>query len=98
MDDLIYKTPSPVMAKRRLSGIPVKITPVRGDGIFSEQIPRMKDYHEFNESKSKRRNSIGNASAILKGMEAEDSASVDSSMGFRELEKVLTLAGQGLKV
>jgi len=85
----MYKTPSPVTAKRRLSGIPVKATSIRGDGIFSEQIPRTKDYHEFKKSKSGRRNSIGNASAILRGMEAEDSASVDSSMGFRELEKVL---------
>jgi hypothetical protein len=83
MDSLLYKTPSPVIAKRRLSSVPPKTASPHGN--LSEQIPRVRDYPEFSDS---RRNSSGNATAILRGMEADDSARVDSSMGFRELEKV----------
>ena len=86
MESLLYKTPSPVTAKRRLSTIPVKSRSARKDRVVSEQTPRMKDYMELKDAKE-RRGSFGNASEILNGIE-EDTGSVDSSMGFRELEKV----------
>ena len=75
--------------KRRSSGIPIKTNsrPERAERVFSEQIPRVRDYRELKDGRE-RRNSIGNASAILRGMEEDESGSIDSSMGFRELEKV----------
>ena len=89
MESLLYKTPSPVTAKRRLSTIPAKPRSGKKDRVVSEQTPKMKDSTELKTAKE-RRGSFGNASEILKGIE-EDTGSVDSSMGFRELEKVSSM-------
>jgi len=79
----MYKTPSPVTAKRRISTVSSKAGhPSRKNRVVSEQFSQVKDYSELD-----RRGSFGNATEILKGIE-EDTGSVDSSMGFRELEKV----------
>jgi hypothetical protein len=78
------KTPSPVTAKRRLSTIPTKTGSGQKNRVVSEQLPRIKDYSDW---KDDRRGSFGNASENLKGID-EDTGSIDSSMGFRELEKV----------
>jgi len=79
----MYKTPSPVTAKRRLSTVSSKAGhSSRKNRVVSEQFSQVKDYSELD-----RRGSFGNATEILKGIE-EDTGSVDSSMGFRELEKV----------
>jgi len=93
--NLLYKTPSPVTAKRRLSHYPPETCAVTEKAervnrrlsdyavrrvkkeLFEEQIPAV------------RRNSIDIANDLLRDVKEADS--IDSTMGFRELERVLSL-------
>ena len=83
----MYKTPSPIAAKHRLSGIP---TSRRPDRVVSEQICRIqRESHDFEElGQRSRRRSIATGQEMLKAMKDESTDSVDSSMGFRELDRV----------
>jgi hypothetical protein len=88
MESLMYKTPSPVTAKRRLSGIPVSRTSGlgRAERVVSEHAQRIqREWPELQEEQA-RRGSVGNSSEYIKNWQEMDS--VDSSMGFRELERV----------
>lgn len=88
----MYKTPSPVTAKRRLSGIPVTScrTNVKRsiDGrVVSEQMQRIhREWSEL-EDERVRRGSVGSSGDFLRSLK-EEPDTVDSSMGFRELERV----------
>ena len=91
MESLIYKTPSPVTAKRRLTGIPVSRSTGGLDQekrVVSEQVQRVqRDWPELFQDVRHRSGSVGNPGEVLKNLK-EESDSVDSSMGFRELERV----------
>jgi hypothetical protein len=82
----MYKTPSPVTAKRRLSGIP---TSRRTDRVASDQVLRIqREWPGLEEREQRsRRGSIATSGELLKNLK-EEADSVDSSMGFRELERV----------
>ena len=87
----MYKTPSPVTAKRRLSGIPVSRTSGlgRAERVVSEHAQRIqREWPELQEERA-RRGSLGNSSEHFRNLK-EETDSVDSSMGFRELERVWT--------
>ena len=88
MESLMYKTPSPVTAKRRLSGIPVaRSTAGRGERAASEQIQRtQREWPGLHEERT-RRGSLGNRNDLLTSLR-EETDNLDSSMGFRELERV----------
>jgi hypothetical protein len=91
MDTLMYKTPSPVTAKRRLSGIPVtargNVKRSTDSRVVSEQMQRIhREWPEL-EVERVRRGSIGAAGDFLRTLKDEPD-NVDSSMGFRELERV----------
>jgi hypothetical protein len=92
----MYKTPSPITAKRRLSGIPVTRTNAKRSSdsrVVSEQMQRIhREWPEL-EDKRVRRGSIGAAGDFLRSLK-EVPDSVDSSMGFRELERVLYIDTQ----
>ena len=85
----MYKTPSPVTAKRRYSGIPVSRAGLgRAERVVSEQVQRVqREWPELHSERS-RRGSGGHSSDILRNLK-DETDSVDSSMGFRELERVL---------
>lgn len=87
MESSMYKTPSPITGKRRLSGIP---TSRRPDRAVSDQISRIqRESHDFEDpGQRSRRRSIATGQEILKAMKDETTDSVDASMGFRELERV----------
>lgn len=89
----MYKTPSPVTAKRRLSGIPTSRRPER---VVSEQISRIqRESHDIEDlGQRNRRRSIATGQEMLKAMKDESTDSVDSSMGFRELERVFHAQGE----
>jgi hypothetical protein len=87
METLTYKTPSPVTAKRRLSGIPTSRRPER---VFSEQLSSrtQREWPDLEEREQRsRRGSIAASGELLRNLK-EETDSVDSSMGFRELERV----------
>ena len=87
----MYKTPSPVTAKRRLSGIPVSRRSGlgRAERVVSEHAQRIqREWPELQEERV-RRGSVGNSSEYLRNLK-EETDSVDSSMGFRELERVMS--------
>jgi hypothetical protein len=90
MESLLYKTPSPVSAKRRLSGIPVSRGGLgRAERVVTEQAQRViREWPELHEERS-RRGSISNTSDVLRNLK-EETDSVDSTMGFRELERVVS--------
>lgn len=79
---LICKTPSPAMAKP--SG-PAGLG--RAERVVSEQLQRInKDWTQLQGGRN-RGSSLGNSSDVLKNLK-EEIDNVDSSMGFRELERV----------
>jgi hypothetical protein len=88
----MYKTPSPVTAKRRLSGIPVtsraNVKRSTDSRVVSEQMQRIHREWPDLEVDHVRRGSIGSTGNFLRTLKDEPD-SVDSSMGFRELERVL---------
>jgi hypothetical protein len=96
-ESLLYKTPSPVCAKRRLSGIPVRTTTITEGGALgpSERVPNDAVRRIVSSGGDRpgsgdvpwRRGSFSGSSDVLKKLE-EETESVDSSMGFRELERV----------
>lgn len=95
-ESLLYKTPSPVCAKRRLSGIPVRTTTgTHGDGLGPERVPNDAVRRIVSSGLDRpgsgdapwRRGSFSGTSDVLKKLD-EETESVDSSMGFRELERV----------
>jgi hypothetical protein len=87
MESLLYKTPSPVTAKRRLSAARHGGYTGRPDRIVSEQIQRIqRDWPELDDARS-RRGSVGNVTEFSQSLR-EETDTVDSSMGFRELERV----------
>jgi hypothetical protein len=96
-ESLLYKTPSPVCAKRRLSGIPVRTTTITEGGAPgpSERVPNDAVRRIVSSGGDRpgsgdvpwRRGSFSGSSDVLKKLE-EETESVDSSMGFRELERV----------
>jgi hypothetical protein len=89
MDTSLYKTPSPVTAKRRLSAIQTNAI-ARPERIVTEQVQRIqREWPELRDER-RRRMSIGPSSEFLRSLK-EDADGVDSSMGFRELERVETL-------
>jgi hypothetical protein len=86
MESLLYKTPSPVTAKRRLSGLPARLGG-RADRVMSEQIQRIqRDWPDLEDVRG-RRGSVGNVTEFAQTLR-EETESIDSSMGFRELERV----------
>lgn len=89
MDTLTYKTPSPVIAKRRLSGIPVRRAGGLGpsERVVSEQVLRVQKEWPGLQDEQIRKSSLGNPSETLKNLK-DETDSVDPSMGFRELERV----------
>ena len=88
MESLIYKTPSPVTAKRRLSDIPVPRSVAGcGERVASEQVQRIQREWSGLQQERKRRDSFGGRNDLLTTLR-EETDSVDSSMGFRELERV----------
>lgn len=84
----MYRTPSPVTAKRRLSGIPVpRSSAERGDRVASEQVQRIqREWPGLHDERS-RRDSLGSRNDLLTTLR-EEADTADSSMGFRELERV----------
>jgi len=85
----MYKTPSPVTAKRRLSDIPVTRTGVgRTDRIASEHARRVQTEWPELQNGRNRRGSLGTKSELVRELN-EETESVDSTMGFRELERVI---------
>ena len=93
MESLLYKTPSPGTAKRRLSGIPVRATatnlgpPERVPNDTAGRIVSPGDSQGAHDA-SWRRSSFCGSTDILNRLEEETECAVDSSMGFRELERV----------
>jgi hypothetical protein len=90
MESLMYKTPL-VNAKRRLSTIPVT-RPGLGqeERIVTEQVQRIqREWPELHDERSRRR-SLGHSNDFFKSSK-EEPDSVDSSMGFRELERVISI-------
>ena len=87
MESLLYKTPSPVTAKRRLSTFPSTRNGLgREERVVSEQVQRIhKEWPELQDERT-RRGSLGNSDEFIKNLREIDT--VDSSMGFRELERV----------
>lgn len=87
----MYKTPSPVTAKRRLSGIPVpRSVAGREERVASEQVQRIQREWPGLKEERTRRDSLGSRPDLLTTLR-EETDSVDSSMGFRELERVVQL-------
>lgn len=88
MESLLYKTPSPVTAKRRLSSIPIsRIGLGREQRVASDHIQRIQtDWPELQKERT-RRGSMGNTGHFTRQIK-DDADSIDSSMGFRELERV----------
>jgi hypothetical protein len=93
MESLLYKTPSPVTAKRRLSAIPVRTTgtsPRQPERVSNDAVRRIASSVDGQgplDAPWRRRGSLSGSSEVLKRLD-EETASVDSSMGFRELERV----------
>ena len=87
----MYKTPSPVTAKRRLSSVPATRTGQgRAERVVSEQVQRFqKEWPELQDERA-RSGSLSNSGEILRNLK-EETDSVDSLMGFRELERVKIL-------
>jgi hypothetical protein len=95
MESLMYKTPSPVTAKRRLSAIPVpRSTTGRVERVASEQVQRIQREWPGLHNERSRRDSLGSRNDLLTTLR-EEADSVDSSMGFRELERVHSFLTDG---
>jgi hypothetical protein len=90
--NLLYKTPSPVTAKRRLSNYPHEARAVtektdRVNRRLSDYaVQRVKKELLEEQVPAARRNSIDIANDLLGDVKEADS--IDSTMGFRELERV----------
>ena len=93
MESLLYKTPSPGTAKRRLSGIPVRATatsrgaPQSVPKDVAGRIVSPGDSHGAHDASCRRRSFCGSTD-ILNRLDEETESVFDSSMGFRELERV----------
>src|SRR5436305_4319047 len=89
MDSLLYTTPSPVTAKRRLSSVPATRTGIgRQEIAVSEQVGRIqRDWPELLMDEGIRRASLNNSNEFLKHLKEEKDIG-DSSMGFKELQRV----------
>jgi hypothetical protein len=81
-ESLLYKTPSPVIAKH--NGHAGR---GRAERVVSEKVQRAhKDWPELQGGRN-RGASLGNSSEFLRNLK-EEVDSIDSTMGFRELERV----------
>ena len=89
MDSMMYTTPSPVTAKRRLSSN-LAHKHGRHDRVVSEHIQRIqREWPDLHDDRT-RRGSVGNVIEFAQSVR-DESDSLDSSMGFRELERVACL-------
>ena len=88
MESSLYRTPSPTAAKRRLSNIPPSRAGLgQEQRAASDHVQRFKrDWPELQNQRA-RRGSMGAPGLLSKGLR-DDTDSIDSSMGFRELERV----------
>ena len=92
MESLLYKTPSPVTAKRRLTGIPVRSAATNLDPperVPNDAVRRIASsgQRQGPHDVSWRRSSFCGSTGILTRLD-DETESVDYSMGFRELERV----------
>jgi hypothetical protein len=90
-ESLLYKTPSPVTTKRQSSSISVSQPGVgRAERAVSERVQRVhKNWPELHGERT-RSGSLGNSGDFLKNLK-EEAESIDSTMGFRELERVRSI-------
>ena len=86
----MYKTPSPVTVKRRLPTNSNNRRDIgRPERIVSEYVQRIeREWPELRDERP-RRVSLGPYSEFMRSL-TEEADSVDSTMGFRELERVIS--------